>query len=323
MNILLSGGGLIGSYTSAELIRCNHQVTIIDANPSKSYITTIVKQPINIYKVRVERVDEIEKALHKENFDAIIHTAAVMKPLVEDDPWKGFCSNVLGTASLFEYANRRGIKNFIFCSSLALYDFTIPSEAITEDHPTSLTTLYEYTKMFGELWLSALAHKFSIQLTILRLAGTYGAGQFIGKAWMGKQLQDLLFLVIKNPCDLIEVNESDFGTNEYLYVKDTAHALSLAVERAKGNQIEILNVGAGKLTSTENLITALQHEFPQATFKKISDPSKSIPEYLQRVGPLDLSKTKNVLGYDPKYLIFEEGLHDYLQEFRKLQKLIR
>jgi len=318
MNVLVTGSGLVGSYATKELVSRGARVTLLDLNPDYNYIQAIAGNNCNVVQGAVHDLSFLCELFRVNNFEAVVHSAGLMKIRIEQDPWEGFKANILGAASVAEAARQAAISQFVYISSLSVYDLTLGGD-IVEDGPKSPESLYDHTKFLSENWLKVFWKGSSSALTVVRPSGIYGVGTFRGGAWMGKQLQDLLSTAIEGNTEKIVIRESDFGTNEYLYVKDLAVAISQVLEHHhQAGDALTLNIGSGHLVRAEELSQALSRLFPKIKF--IYQEGRAKHKYLERTSSLSIKTAQSQINYTPKYGDINLGLLDYLQEFVQYRK---
>lgn len=319
MNIFVTGAGLIGTFAANDLVIAGNKVVLYDINPSKEYVQKIInKQNVILTQGDIRDTTKITKLLLKYRCNTVVHTAAVLKEKIESNPVEGASINVLGVASVAYAAKCSRIKKIIYCSSLSVYGYSKAVTApITEEFQLSPAGIYDATKLSGEYILINFCKQYAITSIVLRLAGVYGYGLFQGGAWLGKQLQHLLEELINGKEVLLY--EKDFGTNEYVYVKDVAQAVSKSTAGAV-NKSCIFNIGSGCLTSTQDLFHQIKSLLPKAKIQLVLEKNRnSLPDFLKRTHPFDIEKAESVVGYRPKYDI-KSGLADYVKILKKYQK---
>lgn len=319
MNIFVTGAGLIGTFAAKDLTTAGNKLILYDIKPSKEYIQKIInKQNVILIQGDIRDTTKITKLLLKYRCNTIVHAAAVLKEKIESNPVEGVSINVLGVASVAYAAKYSSVNKIIYCSSLSVYDYSKPTVIpITEGFQLSPAGIYDATKLSGEYILTNFCKTYGITSIILRLAGVYGYGLFQGGAWLGKQLQHLLEELINGKEAILY--EKDFGTNEYVYVKDVAQAISKSTVSTV-NKSYIFNIGSGCLTSTQDLFHQIKSLLPKAKIRLALEKNrKSLPNFLKRTHPFDIERAKSVLEYRPKYDI-KSGLADYIKILKKYQK---
>jgi UDP-N-acetylglucosamine 4-epimerase len=103
MKFLITGGeGFIGSKLCVELIKNDHEVTIIN----KKIDVSNIENTNNYYK----------------DIDVVIHLASVSN--IQDsisNPLSSVINNINMTVAALENAKRNGVKKFIFASTSSIY----------------------------------------------------------------------------------------------------------------------------------------------------------------------------------------------------------
>lgn len=309
MKVFITGSGLIGSFTAKRLSDLGHEVILFDKKPSRRYLRRIFDSSLPAIELGdVRNLNHLTRLLQKYKPNCVIHTAAVLRNVFEKQPVLGVSINTVGTASIVLAAANAGVKKIILCSSLSVYDYSFQTKPITEDHSLKPNGIYDATKLSGEYIATSLAQRYKIDLIILRFASVYGYGIFHGGAWLGKQLQSIFLSLLSNKKVVLE--EKEFGSNEYVYVKDVSQAIEKScLKNIQG--VNIFNIGSGKILSAVQLVHTLASVSSnnKIGFKAMSNLT-SIPDFIKRKYPFDLKKAKDVLRYTPEFT-FIKGLQDY------------
>lgn len=172
MHILLTGAsGFIGSHFLQELLKAGHRVSA----PVRPQSASKINFPPN-ENFRILDGNFFEVGLYEQlpRVDVIIHLASIRGAgNAGDDAYKKV--NVDGTHALLDYAIRKGIKRFIYCSSVGVLG-TIPQQvpAGPNDSPRP-DGMYHQTKFESEQMVKAAASA-GLQTLILRPTITYGPG---------------------------------------------------------------------------------------------------------------------------------------------------
>lgn len=128
MNILVTGGlGFIGSHTTIELIKNNHEVIIAD-NLINSKIEVLDKLSIitgikpHFYQVDVTDESKLEEIFVNHNIDGVIHFAG-LKAVGESvsKPLEYYYNNLVSTMVLSKMCVKYGVQKFVFSSSTTVY----------------------------------------------------------------------------------------------------------------------------------------------------------------------------------------------------------
>lgn len=153
MNILVTGGsGFIGSHIVDKLIEAKHRVRVLDLKGPHRNDIEFLDGSITSRKDVAEGLKHIEIVYHIGGFSNI--------NIVKNNPLRTIESNILGTAYLLEESRKRGIKCFIFASSVYVHD--------EGGH------LYTTSKLASEMLCRNYFTLYSLPYTILRYGTAYG-----------------------------------------------------------------------------------------------------------------------------------------------------
>lgn len=296
MNVLITGAGLLGAHTAADLIDAGHEPLLVDVRPDSAYVEQVAGD-VPIHLLDAVDADRLAALARRADVDAVVHTAALIGPKANRDPYLAVRVNVGATLAAAEAARRTRAKRLVLASSLAVYDWSEPSEPPREDAAPRPRSVYGATKAAAEMVALAYAAGGAVAATILRFAGLYGYGRFRGGSVFGALLQRTIeALLERGRADL----DPRLANREYLYVRDAARAVRMAVERP--DVAGLLNVGSGRVERADDLAHALRCAVPGA---EVSVPLVDAPP----VPPLALEKATERLGYAPAWPL-ADGLAD-------------
>ncbi len=311
MNVLITGAGLIGCHAAGRLLAKGHAVVLYDMSPDHPYIRSVAGETkgLSIETGDTRDLPALLTVMGKYGIDTIVHTAGLIGKKVEERPYTGFTVNVQGTMHVAEAVRVLKAKRVVFVSTFGVYNWGIPAhEPVTEDFPLGSGGLYSATKVANESLLNALANLSGFELIILRPAGVFGRGHYRGGSTVGIVIDRLVRSATHG--ETVRLEEALLGTNEYVYVKDVAQAVekACAVSEVKGRAF---NVGSGRLYSAQEIAEKVRAAFPGARVELVpAGPGEEVKRHGQ---PLDLSRARAELGYEPEYSL-EVALSDYLQE---------
>lgn len=288
--VLVTGAGLVGCHAAAELREAGHDVTVVDLRPDEDYVAEVAG-PVGVVTADVGDVEGLRGLLREHEVSAIVHTAGIVGPKAERNPYLAFVVNTHGTAAVVEACREEGIRRLVHVSSLAVYDWAAAAgrETVPEAVPSGPATVYGATKVAAEAVVRAYAHRGWLDPTILRLAGVYGRGHYRGGSMLGALVdQALRRCLAGEPVVLAKALQPC----EFLYAVDAGRAVRLALER-EGEGVALCNVGSGSVTYPEGLAAALSAAVPGAQVQ--------VPESSGSALPLDLERARALLGYVPHY----------------------
>ena len=115
MNVLVTGGaGLIGVPLREALTAKGHMVTAID-------VTDFGRDDSALEIISITDSAALADLFARKAFDAVIHCGAISGPMMaRGEPLKIVDVNIDGTALLLDFARRRGLRRFVFCSSISV-----------------------------------------------------------------------------------------------------------------------------------------------------------------------------------------------------------
>ena len=314
LKILVTGGaGYIGSHTSILLVEAGYKVIVFDnfCNASKesiSRVEKIVKQKIEVVEGDIRNKEDLHKAFHTHEIDAVIHFAG-LKAVGESvaQPLKYYDNNVHGTAILCEVMAEHGCKSIVFSSSATVYGdpHTTP---IKEDFPLSATNPYGRSKLFIEEILQDLyVSDKSWKIVLLRYFNPVGAHSSgtIGEDPNGIPNNLMPFIaqtaVGKRSCLSVFGDDYDTpdgtGVRDYIHVVDLADGHVKALEKMKDlTEVMTVNLGTGNGYSVLDMVKV---------FEKAS--GKEVPYCIapRRSGDIatcyaDPAYAKEILGWEAK-----------------------
>jgi UDP-glucose 4-epimerase len=308
MNILITGAGLIGAHSARHAVDAGNKVVLFDLSPNRDYIGKIVgKDRADVVAADIRDLPALLTALERFKVDTLVHTAGLIGSRVQENSYTGATNNILGTINILEAARLRQLRRMVYISTFGVYDRPkINDSVVRESHPIGGHNLYATTKVCSEHLVHAYAAMYKLDTAILRPGGVFGRGFYVGGSTVGKVMRDLAVNIIKG--EPITLDANIYGLNEYVYGKDVGLAVFLACQKENLKQ-RIYNAGSGVVSGPEDLAQAVRELSPntQVTVSgtvKI-DKSKTIP--------LDLSVSKEELGYAPRFPL-KEALRDYMDE---------
>ena len=156
MKCLVTGGlGFLGSYVAEELIKQNHEVTILDK------VSPTAKLNRKIKFIKADLLNKKKTELAVKNQDIIFHyggLSGINESMI--DPLKTAGSNIIGTIRLLDLCLKYKIKRFIFASTVY-----VNSEQ---------GSFYKSSKRAAEDFIEEYKKKYNLEFTILRFGTVYG-----------------------------------------------------------------------------------------------------------------------------------------------------
>ena len=186
MTVLVTGGGgLIGARIVKGLLARGESAVSFDVLADQPRLDQERDNP------RLRRVagdirdyDRVLSVMRDHKVERVIHMAAVLVPLTEEEPAIGFAVNITGATNVFEAARHSGVKRVCYATSISTYgdqsrygDAAVDEES--ERHPYSL---YGYAKLINEETAKAYTRNFGLDTRGIRIAMVFGHGRVTGRS---------------------------------------------------------------------------------------------------------------------------------------------
>jgi UDP-N-acetylglucosamine/UDP-N-acetylgalactosamine 4-epimerase len=314
MRILVTGGaGFIGSNLVQALLLRDEvtRVRVLDnlATGSLNNIRTFTGHP----KFEWIEGDIRDYATCKkccEEIDLISHQAALGSvPRSINDPLTTNEVNVTGTLNIFAAAKEKKIKRIVYAASSSTYGdhLDLPKVEDTIGNPLSP---YAVTKLVNELYARVFASLYGMELIGLRYFNIFGPKQNPEGPYAAV-IPLFIKGLLENKSPLI--NGDGRHSRDFTYVDNAVQANILSLFTNKAGAVnQVYNIACGHQVSLEELFEYL---------KKAANSSLKPAFGPERAGDVehslaDISKAKNLLGYQPGVSV-EEGLIKTFQWYKK------
>ncbi|MDI6591326.1 MAG: SDR family oxidoreductase [Patescibacteria group bacterium] len=294
--LVTGGAGFIGSHLVDALIERGDEVLIIDnlSTGKREYLNPKAK----FFEVDLRDFEKIRPLF--EGVDFVFHQAALPRiPLSIEKPAETNEVNIKGTLNALIASKEAKVKKFIYASSSSVLggNVTLP---MREDAPCQPLNPYALQKYVGELYCKVFSEIYGLPTICLRYFNVYGPRQpregcyvpVIG-----------VFLTQKTQGQPLTITGDGEQTRDFTHVFDVVRANILAMESDKVGKGEVINIGAGRNYSINQIA------------KMIGGKAIYIPP---RPGEMrhtlaDISKAKKLLGWQPKIKL-KEGIKNLLED---------
>ena len=311
MKICLTGStGFVGSATLDALMDRSLNVSCLGRRKPRPVSTQ------NFISIDFEHIEEVRSEVLC-GFNAIIHLAAINQsnqPNIASKPNEYQKINRDVTLRLAEMAASAGVKRFIFLSTAKVNGENSPdSNPLSTEDTCAPKNDYAISKLEAEKGLRELAKNVDMDVVIIRPPLIYGpnvSGNFEKLISLVKNGTPLPFARIKNQRSFVALDnlidliitclDHPLAANETFFVSD-GQDLSTP---------ELIRYIAKILGTPDRLF-----HFPPflLDFFALSAGKKHLSERLIGTLQVDISKTKELLGWNPP-LTVEEGLKKCLSE---------
>jgi dTDP-L-rhamnose 4-epimerase len=344
-SILVTGGaGFIGSHLVDELVKQGHRVRILDSLVDQVHHgkkPDYINPEAEFIQGDMCDADLVGKAL--EGIDVVYHEASevgVGQSMYEIVRYVK--ANDLGTAVLLEemLKKRDQFKKLMVASSMSIYgegayisektgemvfpeirpteqllqrDWEVKDKdgitnlqpALTPEHKTLIpTSVYAVNKKVQEQYCLIVGKAYNIPTVALRYFNVYGTRQALSNPYTGV-CAIFSSRLMNNEAPM--VFEDGNQSRDFVHVSDIVQANILALESEKANY-EAINVGTG------NPLTVVQVSNLIAKGLGKNIEPQVVGKYREgdiRHCVADISKAKELLGYEPKVKL-EDGMQELL-----------
>ena len=315
MNILITGAGLIGCHFAREMGLHGHQAVIYDLAPMEPYVRSVAGD-VPVVKGDVRDLPALMDVIREHRVEAVFHSAGLIGPRVAEHPYTGLSINVGGAIAVGEACRLSGVRRLVFAGSFAVYNWDLPPAApIDEDFPTTQNTFYGGSKVACEQILRAYASTYGLELALLRFAQVYGRGHYVGGSSGGIAMHGVVETASR--AEPVRIDPRHFGINEYVYIEDVVQGLAMAFERPLVSRA--FNIGTGVLHSPADVAEALRRACPGLQVEVLPGPAQRPGQ--RRDQPLDLTRAREELGYNPRFDL-TRGIAAFVEELRRQARVM-
>ncbi|MCI9210014.1 MAG: SDR family oxidoreductase [Eubacterium sp.] len=299
--LVTGGAGFIGSNLCEAILSMGYRVRCLDdlsTGKKENVDMFLTHKNYEFIKGDIKELDVCLKAC--DGVDFVLHQAAWGSvPRSIEMPLFYSLNNIQGTLNMLEAARQSGVKKFIYASSSSVYGDE-PKLPKREGVEGNVLSPYAVTKRCDEEWAKQYTRHYGLDTYGMRYFNVFGRRQTPDGAYAAV-IPKFIKLLMQDETPTI--NGDGKQSRDFTYIDNVIEAnlkACLAPHEAAG---EAFNIAYG---GREYLID-IYYGLTKALGKEI-EPNFG-PD---RAGDIkhsnaDISKAKELLGYDPQYS-FEEGI---------------
>ena len=307
--LVTGGAGFIGSNLCEAILKLGYKVRCLDdLSTGKQANVDLFKNNQN-YEFVLGDIKDYETCLKTtKEVDYVLNQAAwgsvprsIEKPLF-------YCANnIQGTLNMMEASRQNGVKKFVYASSSSVYgdEPVLPKK---EGREGNLLSPYALTKRCDEEWAKQYTRLYGLDTYGLRYFNVFGRRQDPNGAYAAV-LPKFIKQLLNN--ERPTINGDGKQSRDFTYIENVIEANLKACLASHNVAGQAFNIAYG---GREYLID-IYHTLTEALDKDI-EPIFG-PD---RAGDIkhsnaDISKAKEMLGYDPDY-DFAKGLNEAIEWYK-------
>jgi UDP-glucose 4-epimerase len=301
MRVLVTGGaGFIGSHLVKKLVREEEDVTVLDnlsTGRRENLDHLLSEDRLRFVNGDIRDVETVETCVR--DADRVVHLAAIASvPYSIRNPAETQDVNVQGTLNVLTACAENNVGKLVYTSSCAVYGEPrfVP---VPEEHSFSATSPYAESKIASEAYCQLFRDKHRFQTVCLRAFNVYGANQY--NSDYGGVITQFMDRLKKHEAPVIYGDGEQ--SRDFICVDDVVETITRII-RSSTDSDGTYNLGSGRATTINQLVTVLQRILGDEEFRPIYAPAR--PGDI-RHSQADIGKAKRQLGFNPK-ISLEEGL---------------
>jgi UDP-glucuronate decarboxylase len=304
MRVLVTGGaGFIGSHLIDRLMKQGHDVICLD-NFFTGHKHNIRHWLDNPYFELIRH--DITEPIRLE-VDQIYHLACPASPVhYQYNPVKTIKTNVMGTLNMLGLAKRVKAR-FLLASTSEVYGdpdvHPQPEEYRGNVNCIGIRSCYDEGKRVAETLAFDYHRQNNVDIRVMRIFNTYGPRMFEND---GRVVSNFIVQALQGIP--LTVYGDGSQTRSFCYVADLVEGMMRLMNGEHMGPINIGNPGEYTILQLAETIQKMINPNAELAFKPLpqDDPKQRQP---------DITKAKNLLGWEPK-IALEEGLKLTIADFR-------
>ena len=315
MILVIGATGYVGRYFCTEMVEKGIDVLALGRSKKVAEFFKNNDVPFQFFDLNSKDCFE---TLPKNGVEAIIDLSACLAEL-EIPVEKFFEVNTVGAYRVLDYAYRNGISKVVIASSHKVYN-DVKKEVISEQDGVAFKgdhSPYIISKIAAENFVEWFNKDYNMNAIALRFTGIHGYGELLGHLNEDGSYKKSTFEIFFEKAlkgEKIEVWGNQNIKRDHIYIKDAVDALYKAA--ISGEKKGIFNIASGVGYSQFDEALALSEVF-QMTDKKSTVVCFPDKKGLERGYVYDISKAKNELDWEPKYVELVTMLNDYRKEWER------
>lgn len=319
--------GFIGSNLLEHLLKLNQTVVGLDnfATGHQHNLDEVqgeVSQEqwtrFNFIEGDIRNKEDCKKAVI--GVDYVLHQAALGSvPRSINDPATTNDVNISGFLNMLIAARDENVSSFSYAASSSTYGDhpALPKVEANIGNPLSP---YAVTKYVNELYADVFARAYNFNTIGLRYFNVFGKRQDPNGAYAA--------VIPKWTSDMINneevfINGDGETSRDFCFIENTVQMNILAATATDDAKTQVYNVAVGDRTTLTTLYASIQNSLNSNGIACSNSPTyREFRAGDVRHSQADISKAKNLLGYDPEFKIqqgIDKAMPWYIQFLKKIK----
>lgn len=314
MRVFVTGSsGFIGFHLVKKLLNDGHEVVGIDDhndyyNPAlkTKRLSLLSSNNFSFYETDINNLN-----INESNFDLAINLAAqagVRVPKEKQLLYKH--SNIDGFESFLNFCKKNNIKKILYASSSSVYSDINEDKFCEASTPLKPKSKYGESKLSNEIYASNFIKAYDASIIGLRFFTVYGS---FGRPDMAYYA---FSKAIKNN-EIINLNNNGNMYRDMTFIDDIIDGIFGAIDYVSNAQRknEIFNLGNDTPIKTIDLLNRIERIIGKKALVNFCNTENEVFRT-----HADITKAKNLLGYNPK-VYFDEGIERFLEWHRHYENI--
>lgn len=306
---LITGvAGFIGSNLLETLLKLNQKVTGLDnfatghqynLDEVKALVSPQQWRNFTFVEGDIRNLADCERAV--QGVDYVLHQAALGSvPRSIADPITTNAANITGFLNMLVAARDAKVSSFTYAASSSTYG-DHPALPKVEQNIGNPLSPYAVTKYVNELYAQVFARTYGFKCIGLRYFNVFGKRQDPNGAYAAVIPKWTAAMIT---AEQVFINGDGETSRDFCYIENTVQANILAAVADESAKDQVYNVAVGDRTTLNDLFHAIKSALLNNGVAVMQDASyRDFRAGDVRHSQADVSKAKNLLGYQPAYRI--------------------
>lgn len=308
--LVTGGAGFIGSNLCESILKLGYKVKCLDdLSTGKQENVDMFMDNLNYTFIKgdIKDLDVCMKAC--EGVDYVLNQAAWGSvPRSIEMPLFYCANNIQGTLNMLEAARQNGIKKFVYASSSSVYGDE-PNLPKTEGREGNLLSPYAVCKRADEEWAKQYTKHYGLDTYGMRYFNVFGRRQDPYGSYAAV-IPKFIKLLLND--EQPTINGDGKQSRDFTYIENVIEANLKACQSSHEAAGEVYNIAYGGreylIDIYKTLVVSLNKDIePKFGSDRVGDIKHS---------NADISKARELLGYDPEYS-FADGIKLAIDWYKK------